>query len=103
MVPDDHPGEGPKEDMVRNGYFKIEIHARTPSGEKWVCRVEAKGDPGYGATAVMFGEAGLCLALDTEKLPDRAGVLTPATAMGTATATVAASCRTPAASVSPGS
>jgi short subunit dehydrogenase-like uncharacterized protein len=30
----------------------------------------------------MLGEAGLCLALDGSKLPDRAGVLTPATAMG---------------------
>ena len=29
----------------------------------------------------MFGEAALCLALDRDRLPDRAGVLTPATAM----------------------
>jgi short subunit dehydrogenase-like uncharacterized protein len=33
---------------------------------------------------VMFGESGLCLALDSERLPARAGVLTPATAMGDA-------------------
>jgi short subunit dehydrogenase-like uncharacterized protein len=46
--------------------------------------VAAQGDPGYAATAVMFGESALCLALDRERLPDRAGVLTPATAMGTA-------------------
>ena len=32
--------------------------------------------------AVMLGEAALCLAKDTDKLPDRYGVLTPATAMG---------------------
>lgn len=30
----------------------------------------------------MFGEAALCLALDRDRLPDRYGVLTPATAMG---------------------
>jgi short subunit dehydrogenase-like uncharacterized protein len=30
----------------------------------------------------MFGEAGLCLALDGERLAERGGVLTPATAMG---------------------
>ena len=30
----------------------------------------------------MFGESALCLALDRDRLPDRAGVLTPATAMG---------------------
>ena len=34
----------------------------------------------------MLGESGLCLALDEERLPSRAGVLTPATAMGTALA-----------------
>jgi short subunit dehydrogenase-like uncharacterized protein len=31
----------------------------------------------------MLGETALCLALDRDRLPDRAGVLTPATAMGT--------------------
>jgi short subunit dehydrogenase-like uncharacterized protein len=46
--------------------------------------VAAQGDPGYKATSVMFGESALCLALDVERLPQRAGVLTPATAMGDA-------------------
>jgi short subunit dehydrogenase-like uncharacterized protein len=81
VLPD--PGEGPKEETVRNGFYVIEIHASTPSGERWVCRIEAQGDPGYGATRVLFGESALCLALDGDRLPDRAGVLTPATAMGT--------------------
>jgi len=30
----------------------------------------------------MLGESSLCLALDAQRLPSRAGVLTPATAMG---------------------
>jgi short subunit dehydrogenase-like uncharacterized protein len=34
----------------------------------------------------MLGESTLCLALDRDRLPDRAGVLTPATAMGAALA-----------------
>lgn len=80
VLPD--PGEGPSEEMIRTGFFEIEIHARAASGERWVCEVKAQGDPGYGATAVMLGESGLCLALDGERLPERAGVLTPATAMG---------------------
>ena len=80
VLPD--PGEGPKEELVRSGFFKIEIHGRTPAGERHVCRVEAQGDPGYGATSVMLGESALCLGLDGDRLPDRAGVLTPATAMG---------------------
>jgi short subunit dehydrogenase-like uncharacterized protein len=77
------PGEGPKEEVVREGFYEIEIHARTPAGKRWCCRETAQGDPGYGATSVIFGESALCLALDGDRLPDRAGVLTPATAMGT--------------------
>jgi short subunit dehydrogenase-like uncharacterized protein len=46
--------------------------------------VQASGDPGYAATAVMLGEAALALALDGAALPDRAGSLTPATALGDA-------------------
>jgi short subunit dehydrogenase-like uncharacterized protein len=75
-------GEGPSEKAREKGFFKIEIRTRTSSGARYVCRVAAKGDPGYKATAVMLGQAGLCLALDGTSLPDRAGVLTPATAMG---------------------
>jgi short subunit dehydrogenase-like uncharacterized protein len=44
--------------------------------------VAAQGDPGYAATAVMLGESALCLALDEARLPSRAGVLTPATGLG---------------------
>jgi short subunit dehydrogenase-like uncharacterized protein len=75
-------GEGPSEKTREGGFFKVEIRARTSTGARYVCRVSAQGDPGYKATSVMLGEAGLCLALDGSRLPDRAGVLTPATAMG---------------------
>jgi len=74
-------GEGPSEEARAKGFFKVEIHGRTPGGERFVCRIEAQGDPGYAATAVMFGEAALCLVVDRDALPDRAGVLTPATAL----------------------
>ena len=79
VLPD--PGEGPSEEARRKGFFKMKIHTRTSSGARYVARVAAQGDPGYNATAVMMGESALCLALDRDKLPDRAGVLTPATAM----------------------
>jgi short subunit dehydrogenase-like uncharacterized protein len=49
---------------------------------RYLAKIEARGDPGYAATSVMLGESALCLALDRDRLPDRAGVLTPATAMG---------------------
>jgi short subunit dehydrogenase-like uncharacterized protein len=82
VLPD--PGEGPDEEARRKGFFKIELHTRTSSGRRYVAKVAAQGDPGYAATAVMLGESALCLALDGDRLPERAGVLTPATAMGRA-------------------
>jgi short subunit dehydrogenase-like uncharacterized protein len=82
VLPD--PGEGPSEQARERGFFNIDIHAATSSGGPLRCEIRAQGDPGYKATAVMLGESALCLALDD--LPDAAGVLTPATAMGRALA-----------------
>jgi short subunit dehydrogenase-like uncharacterized protein len=76
------PGEGPSEKARRTGFYRLEVHARTSSGARYLTNVAAPGDPGYAATAVMLGESALCLALDRDRLPDRSGVLTPATAMG---------------------
>src|SRR5262249_10796899 len=80
------PGEGPGEKTRRTGYFRIEIHTQTSAGARYLGKIEARGDPGYAATSVMLGESALCLALDQDRLPARAGVLTPATAMGSALA-----------------
>jgi len=80
VLPD--PGEGPDEESREKGFFKIRITTTTASGRKFRCRIQASGDPGYKATAVMLGESGLCLAQDREMTPRVAGVLTPATAMG---------------------
>ena len=80
------PGQGPGEKTRRTGYFRIQIHTRTSAGARYLGTVEAQGDPGYAATSVMLGETALCLALDRDQLPERAGVLTPATAMGAALA-----------------
>lgn len=76
------PGEGPSEKTRTNGRFRIEITSRTASGRKLRAIVAAQGDPGYAATAVMLGQSVLALALDGDQLPKRAGVLTPATAIG---------------------
>jgi short subunit dehydrogenase-like uncharacterized protein len=79
-------GKGPSERTRRTGFFRIQIHAATSAGARYLGNIEARGDPGYAATSVMLGESALCLALDRDRLPDLAGVLTPATAMGTALA-----------------
>jgi len=78
------PGEGPSEETRRTGFLRMDIHAGTATGARYRCRVAAQGDPGYAATSVMFGETALCLALDRDRLPGTAGVLTPATALGSA-------------------
>jgi short subunit dehydrogenase-like uncharacterized protein len=80
LLPD--PGEGPGEEARERGFFKIDIHSETASGERIVSEIRASGDPGYKATGVMLGESALALALDEVRLPEAAGVLTPATAMG---------------------
>ncbi len=76
------PGTGPDEKARRTGWFTMKTFARTTSGARYVCTFAGTGDPGYQATSVMLGEAGLCLAFD--ELPDIAGILTPAAAMGDA-------------------
>jgi short subunit dehydrogenase-like uncharacterized protein len=79
------PGEGPSEETRNKGSFKLDIlcdtrnKAREP-GPKLGVRIVGEGDPGYAATARMLGEASMCLAEDA--LPERYGVLTPASAMG---------------------
>lgn len=80
VLPD--PGEGPGEEARERGFFRIDVTTTTTTGRRFRCRIAAPGDPGYNATAVMLGEAALCLAGDPESLPAVAGVLTPATAMG---------------------
>lgn len=80
ILPD--AGKGPGARSLRDGFFRMELHAWTASGARYVAHVAARGDPGYAATARMLGESALCLAFDRVRLPDRSGVLTPATAMG---------------------
>jgi short subunit dehydrogenase-like uncharacterized protein len=79
------PGDGPDEKARRTGHFTVDIFTTTTTGARYKARFKAKGDPGYAATAIMLGEAGLALALDRDALPRTdGGVLTPATGIGTA-------------------
>lgn len=75
------PGDGPTAEQRANAWFKVTFKGTTPSGHRVVTEVRG-GDPGYGETSKMLGEAALCLAHDD--LPERAGQLTPAVAMGQA-------------------
>ena len=74
------PGEGPSREERESGSFDIELLGVGTAGERVRARVGAKQDPGYGATSWMLGESALCLAEDA--LPERGGLLTPASCMG---------------------
>ena len=73
-------GEGPTPERRAKSWFRVRFHGEG-GGRKVVTEVKG-GDPGYGETAKMLAESALCLAHD--QLPDRAGQLTTAAAMGDA-------------------
>jgi short subunit dehydrogenase-like uncharacterized protein len=72
------PGEGPSPERRAKSWFKVTLLGEG-GGERVVTEV-AGGDPGYDETAKMLAESALCLAFDD--VPDRAGQLTTASAMG---------------------
>ncbi|HEY6523701.1 MAG TPA: saccharopine dehydrogenase NADP-binding domain-containing protein [Solirubrobacteraceae bacterium] len=74
------PGEGPNPEQRAKGWFTVRFRGEG-GGRRLVTEVTG-GDPGYGETSKMLAEAALCLAHDD--LPERAGQLTPAVAMGQA-------------------
>jgi short subunit dehydrogenase-like uncharacterized protein len=73
-------GEGPTAEQRARARFSVRFEG-SGGGRRVVTEVSG-GDPGYGETAKMLAESALCLALDA--LPERAGQLTPAAAMGEA-------------------
>ncbi|WP_371526161.1 saccharopine dehydrogenase NADP-binding domain-containing protein [Streptomyces sp. NBC_01283] len=75
------PGEGPSEQRRADSWFSVRFVGE--GGGKRVFTEVSGGDPGYDETAKMLGEAALCLAVDDD-LPDVAGQLTTAVAMGDA-------------------
>ncbi len=75
-------GEGPSAEERAAGRFTMEIHGWTPADEHYVATVSAQGDPGYAVTSLMLAESVLFLASKSPELPEGAGVLTPATALG---------------------
>ncbi|QMW67494.1 saccharopine dehydrogenase NADP-binding domain-containing protein [Mumia sp. ZJ1417] len=73
-------GEGPSEAKRARSWFQVRFAAEA-GGARLVTEA-AGGDPGYTETARMLGESTLALAYDD--LPDLAGQLTTATALGDA-------------------
>ncbi len=76
------PGEGPSLQDQLNGYFDILLLGKNKKGQELRVQVTGDRDPGYGSTAKMLAQAGLCLAFDLPKEEKAGGFWTPATAMG---------------------
>ena len=76
------PGEGPSLQDQLNGFFDIELMGKNARGDKLTAKVTGDRDPGYGCTAKMLAQAGLCLAFDLAKEDKAGGFWTPSTAMG---------------------
>jgi short subunit dehydrogenase-like uncharacterized protein len=76
-------GFGPTGDKLERWSWHLTADARTPGGRYVRVDLDADGHPGYLTTAKLLGEVGLLLAEDGAT-PERAGCLTPATAIGTA-------------------
>jgi short subunit dehydrogenase-like uncharacterized protein len=78
-------GFGPAADRLEAWRWSMRVDAATAQGHEVRAEVRAEGHPGYLATARMLGEAGLLMARPGDG-PDAAGCLTPAAALGTASA-----------------
>ncbi len=76
------PGEGPSPEAQRTGYFVHEVYGQTEAGQTLTVRVSGDRDPGYGSTAKMMAQAGLCLVQDSSKTDKPGGFYTPATLFG---------------------
>jgi short subunit dehydrogenase-like uncharacterized protein len=73
-------GAGPTAEQREKSWFRVRFVAEG-GGQRVVTEV-AGGDPGYGETSKMLAESALCLAEDP--LPQTAGQVTTAVAMGDA-------------------
>lgn len=72
------PGEGPSLEQQANGFYDLRFWGETAKGARIQVKVRGDRDPGYGSTAKMLGQAGLCLANDSPLEDVKGGFWTPA-------------------------
>lgn len=72
------PGAGPGPERRARSWFTARFHG--VAGDQEVVTEVSGGDPAYGETSKMLAESALCLAFD--QVPDTAGCVTTAAAMG---------------------
>ncbi|TQL70459.1 short subunit dehydrogenase-like uncharacterized protein [Nocardioides albertanoniae] len=73
-------GSGPSQGRREKSWFSVDFVGE--SGDRRIHTKVSGGDPGYSETSKMLAESALCLAFDS--LPETAGSVTTAVAMGDA-------------------
>ena len=80
------PGAGPSPQEQVDGYYDLRFIGETSTGKTVSTKVTGQGDPGYGSTSKMLGQAAACLALDfykgEKKTGKEGGFWTPASIFG---------------------
>ncbi len=76
------PGEGPSPEAQKKGFYDLRFLGQTADGRSIRVKVTGQGDPGYGSTSKILGQAAVLLALDLPKSRVKGGFWTPATIFG---------------------
>lgn len=76
------PGEGPSQAAQEQGFYDLRFWGTTAEGQTLQVKVTGDRDPGYGSTAKILGQAGLCLAEDFSPSVKAGGFWTPASMFG---------------------
>lgn len=75
-------GEGPSRAAQEQGFYDLRFWGQTARRQTIQVKVTGDRDPGYGSTAKILGQAGLCLAKDFPPSTKAGGFWTPATLFG---------------------
>jgi short subunit dehydrogenase-like uncharacterized protein len=76
------PGEGPSPEKQKKGFYDLRFVGLTDDGRTIRVKVTGQGDPGYGSTSQVLGQAAAMLALDVPRSRVPGGFWTPATIFG---------------------
>lgn len=75
-------GEGPSQASQEQGFYDLRFWGTASGGKTIKVKVVGDRDPGYGSTAKMLGQAGLCMAKDFAENGKPGGFWTPASMFG---------------------
>jgi len=75
-------GEGPSQASQKEGFYDLRFWGVTGNGETIEIKVVGDQDPGYGSTAKILGQTGLCIAENFAGANKPGGFWTPASMFG---------------------